>query len=66
MIPLIQKQLDEFKDMIWNAHRIRFQKNTLMPDGVPNHIYDFPKEYGLEQCGNNFFCGKFSGLIKIF
>lgn len=51
MIPLIQRELDEFKDVVWNSHRIRCQKNTFMPDGIPNHIYAFPKEYGLEECG---------------
>ena len=51
MIPLIQKELDQFKDVVWNSHRIRYQKNTFMPDGVPNHIYDFPSKYGIEECG---------------
>ena len=50
MIPLIQRELDEFKDTVWNSHRIRFQKDTFMPDGVPNHVYDFPCRYGLEEC----------------
>ena len=53
MVPLIQFQLDEFKDKIWNPHRIRYQKDTLMADGIPNHIYDFPEKYGMEECGNN-------------
>ena len=52
MIPLVQRNLDEFKDLIWNSHRIRFQRKTLMPDGVPNHMYDFPENYGMEKCGN--------------
>ena len=33
-------------------HRIRAQKDTVLPDGVPNHIYSFPEQYGLEKCGN--------------
>ncbi|XP_044172915.1 uncharacterized protein LOC122957085 [Acropora millepora] len=32
-------------------HRIRAQKDTVLPDGVPNHIYSFPEQYGLEKCG---------------
>ena len=24
MIPLIQKELDEFKDVVWNSHRIEY------------------------------------------
>ena len=51
MIPVLQKQLDIFKDTLWNAHRIRAQKDTLLPDGVPNHIYDFSEEYSLQECG---------------
>ena len=27
---------------------IRTQKSTDLPSGVPNHIFDFPLEYGLE------------------
>ena len=51
MIPLLQKELDEFKNVVWNPHRVRLQKDTIMPDGIPNHIYDFPAKYGLEECG---------------
>ena len=51
MIPLLQKELDEFKDIVWNTHRIRQQKGTLLPDGVPDHIYSFPEKYGLQECG---------------
>jgi surface polysaccharide O-acyltransferase-like enzyme len=51
MIPVLQKQLDSFKDTVWNCHRIRTQIETLLPDKVPNHMYDFPEEYGLEKCG---------------
>ena len=50
-IPLLQKQLDIFKETISNSHRIRCQKDTNLPSGVPNHIYSFPGEYGLEECG---------------
>lgn len=51
MIPLLQKELDVFKDTIWNTHRIRCQKDTVLPDGVPNHIHAFPEVYGLDECG---------------
>lgn len=52
MIPLMQRELDTFKDTIWNAHRIRPQKDALLPAFIPDHIYSFPEEYGLEPCGN--------------
>ena len=51
MIPLIQKELDTFKDTVWNSNRIRSQKDTALPNGIPNHIHAFPEAYGLEECG---------------
>jgi hypothetical protein len=51
LIPLLQNELYIFKDTIWNSHRIRHQKETDLPNGVPNHIYAFPDVYGLEDCG---------------
>ena len=51
MVPLIQRQLDEFIDAIWNPHRIRHQKNTIMADRIPNHIFNFPEKYGMKESG---------------
>ena len=51
MIPLIQRELNTFKDTVWNSHRIRPQKDATLPAGIPEHIYSFPHEYGLEECG---------------
>ena len=48
---MMQTELDKFKDTIWNNHRIREQKETELPAGVPNHIYGFPDNYQLEDCG---------------
>lgn len=53
MIPIVQREVDTFIHVIWNTHRIREQKETFLPDGVPNHIYSFPEKYGLEECGWN-------------
>lgn len=50
-VPVLQQELDTFKEKIWNSHRIRQQKDTNLPSGVPDHIYSFPAEYGLEECG---------------
>ena len=47
LIPLLRNQLDIFKDTLWNTHRIRAQKDMLLPDGIPNHIYSFPEECGM-------------------
>ena len=54
LIPILQKEMDLFKDTVWNTHRIRTQTSNDLPNGVPNHIFDFPSEYGLEKYGNNY------------
>ena len=55
MIPTVQREVDTFIHVIWNTHRIRAQKETFLPDGVPDHIYSFPEKYGLEECGRQIF-----------
>ncbi|XP_020895331.1 uncharacterized protein LOC110234305 [Exaiptasia diaphana] len=50
-IPLIQKEMDVFRDTIWNSHRVRSQKGAQVPKGVPNHLYAFPENYDAEQSG---------------
>ena len=50
-LPLIQKEMDIFRDTIWNSHRVRCQKDAQLPKGVPSHLYSFPENYGAEQCG---------------
>lgn len=45
-IPLLPTELDCFKDTVWNNHRGRKQRNKHLPDGVPEHIYQFPDQYG--------------------
>ena len=52
MIPMMQRELDTFKDTVWNCHRIRSQMDAVLPAGIPDHIYCFPEEYGLGQSGN--------------
>lgn len=51
MIPVVQKQLDVFRTVVWASHRTKAKKDTALPDGVPDHIYSFPDIYGLEDCG---------------
>ena len=58
MIPIMQREVNTFVDVVWNCHRIREERDTFLPDGVPNHIYSFSDKYGLEDCGrylSNFF-----------
>ncbi|PFX13573.1 hypothetical protein AWC38_SpisGene22326, partial [Stylophora pistillata] len=53
MVPIVQREVNTFVDVVWNCHRIREQRDTFLPDGVPNHIYSFPDEYGLEDCNSS-------------
>lgn len=55
MIPIVQRELDEFREVVWNSHRIRYQRDTVLPNGIPNHIFEFPEKYGLRECGKNSF-----------
>ena len=50
-IPVLQKELDVFKTSVWNNHRTRQQKEKELPSGVPEHIYNFPEQYGGQKCG---------------
>ena len=51
VIPLIQGEVDIFKGNVWNIHRLRDQEGIYLPSSVSNHIYNFPEEYNLRQCG---------------
>ena len=51
LMPVLQKQLDLFRQTVWNTHRIKTQKDTFLPDGVSDHIYEFAEKHGLEECG---------------
>ena len=50
MIPVLTRETSVFVDL-WNSHRIRKQKDVILPGGVPNHIFDFPEEYDLVDSG---------------
>ena len=50
-IPLLQKELDVFRTTVWNNHSSRYQRDKELPVGVPEHIYNFPENYGGEKCG---------------
>ncbi|KAF7338929.1 hypothetical protein MVEN_01969000 [Mycena venus] len=44
---IVQLSLDEFVEY-WNNHKIRTQRNKLLPSGFsPNYICDFPESFGL-------------------
>lgn len=37
----------------WNAHRVRKNKQSNMPAGVPNFLYNYPEHYGFCQMGKS-------------
>ncbi|KAJ7430111.1 hypothetical protein B0H11DRAFT_2398532 [Mycena galericulata] len=48
---IIQLCLDNFVEY-WNNHKIRTQRNKLLPSGFsPNYICDFPEKFGLTHFG---------------
>ena len=53
-IPVVLKEMDIFRETVWNSHRVRHQRDSQLPKGLPNHIYSFPEEYGAENCANYF------------
>ena len=67
MIPVVEKEVNDFKDIVWNTHRIRAQKDAFLPNGIPNHVYSFPGKYGLEECGRPSYIAeiKVISLIKL-
>ena len=52
-IPVIQKELDVFKNVVWNHKRGRKQSNKELPTGIPEYIHDNPEEFGAENCGSD-------------
>lgn len=44
-MPILEEELRNIKED-WNGHRIRLQKRTDRPNGVPNELYDFPELKG--------------------
>ena len=52
-MPLLQREMEEIKDD-WNQHRIRLQKKTDRPNGVPNDLYDFPDDDDDDDDDDNF------------
>ena len=50
LLPIIQRECDKFVDL-WNSHMIRSQNNLELPNGVPNHMFSFPEQYGETQNG---------------
>ncbi|KAJ6568161.1 hypothetical protein B0H10DRAFT_2199975 [Mycena sp. CBHHK59/15] len=48
---IVQLSLDNFVEY-WNNHKIRNQRNKLLPSGFsPNYVSDFPEKFGLTYFG---------------
>lgn len=46
-IPVVQKESDIFVRG-WNSHRVRQQKDVMLPAGIPDHLFSFPEKYNAE------------------
>ena len=51
-IPVIQREMDIFRETVWNSHRIRHQKDAQLPKGIPEHLFSFPEQYSAQDYGN--------------
>ena len=51
---IIQNELDCAKET-WNAHRIRLNRHSEVPAGVPNVLYEAPQLSGKYLCRNTVF-----------
>lgn len=51
-IPVVQRELDIFRETVWNSHRGRKQAKKQLPTGIPDHVYSFPERYGGDKCGH--------------
>ncbi|KAK7016029.1 hypothetical protein R3P38DRAFT_3321518 [Favolaschia claudopus] len=45
-IPWLQRELDAYRDRVNNTAK-RADRNKVLPHGVPNHMYEFPENYGV-------------------
>ena len=43
-VDIIARELDEFKNY-WNSHKIRSNKKSSLPSGIPNNLYSMPTVY---------------------
>ena len=50
-IPIVQKELDDFRCTVWNHKRGRKQDGKILPTGIPDIIHENPEEYDAEDCG---------------
>ena len=46
-IPIVQNELDTFRNVIWNHSRGRKQRNKQLPTGIPEFMFDHPEECNL-------------------
>ncbi|XP_074635510.1 uncharacterized protein LOC141893927 [Acropora palmata] len=50
-LPVIQKEMETFRETVWNAHSVRSQREAQMPKGIPYHLYSFPEHYSADKFG---------------
>jgi hypothetical protein len=45
IVPILQKELDDFVKW-WNSHRIRYNRKSDSPKGIPDDLFDIPEAVG--------------------
>ncbi|KAL9977194.1 hypothetical protein ACROYT_G014572 [Oculina patagonica] len=53
---VLQKELDVFRNSVWNYHRVRKQRGEELSTGVPEHIYQCLDKYGGERATTHGSC----------
>ena len=46
IVPILQKELDDFVKW-WNSHRIRYNRKSDSPKGIPDDLFDIPEAVGM-------------------
>ena len=46
IVHLIKEELNNFKNY-WNTHKLRHNRQSCLPSGIPNDLFDMPEFYGM-------------------
>ena len=64
-VPIVQRELDDFREIVWNNSRGRKQPLKALPTGVPAHMHAFPETYGYQNYGIAVVENDFSDLAAV-
>ena len=64
-LPILQRECDIFISY-WNSHKIRNQDNLEIPTGVPDHMFNFPEQYGGKNMGIPLMIDQLQDVAEVF